>query len=183
MDTKNLTRSKFGKLILKILAAGMESRFRYRFFPPLNILNGADIVPGQSVLELGCGTGYFTVPTAHLLGEQGSLTAMDVLQESVDHVSGKVQEANLKNVRVIRGNAMDTGLDAGSFHTVLLFGVIPAPMIPLNRLLPEIHRVLKAEGNLAVWPHIPGWLPGAILKTGLFTFTSKRNGVTNFRRS
>ena len=183
MDTETLARSKLGKLIIKILAAGMESRFRYRFFPPLNILNGADIVPGQNVLELGCGTGYFTIPTAQLLGEGGSLTAMDVLHESVELVSRKVKEANLKNVRVVQGNAMDTGLDAESFHTVLLFGVIPAPMVPLGRLLPEIHRVLKAEGNLAVWPHIPGWLPQAILHSGLFTLTSKRNGVINFRRS
>jgi ubiquinone/menaquinone biosynthesis C-methylase UbiE len=183
MDTETFARSKLGKLFIKILAAGMESKFRYRFFPPLNILSGADIVPGQSVLELGCGTGYFTIPAAQLIGERGSLTAMDVLQESVDLVSRKVQEANLNNVRVVQGNAMDTRLDAGSFHTVLLFGVIPAPMVPLKRLLPEIHRVLKAEGNLAVWPSIPCWLPQAILHSGLFTLTSKRNGVTNFRRS
>jgi ubiquinone/menaquinone biosynthesis C-methylase UbiE len=183
MDTETFAGSKFGRLFIRILATGMESRFRYRFFPPQNILNGADIVPGQIVLELGCGTGYFTIPAAQLLGEQGSLTSMDVLQESVQLVSRKVQEANLKNVRVVQGNAMDTGLDAGSFHTVLLFGVIPAPMVPLNRLLPEIHRVLKAEGHLAVWPHIPGWLPQAILRSGLFTLTGKQNGVTNFRRT
>jgi len=182
MDIETFSKSNFGKLFVKILAAGMESRFRYRFFPPLNILKGADIVPGQIVLEIGCGTGYFTIPAAQLIGDRGSLTSMDVLQESVDLVSRKVQKANLTNVRVVKGNAMDTRLDAESFHTVLLFGVIPAPMLPLNRFLPEIHRVLKAEGCLAVWPPVPGWLPQAILQSGLFTLTSKRNGVSNFKR-
>jgi hypothetical protein len=52
----------------------------------------------------------------------------------------------------------------------------------LNRLLPEMHRILKPEGTLAVWPPVPGWLPGSILKSGLFSFTSKRNGVHNFKR-
>jgi hypothetical protein len=33
----------------------------------------------------------------------------------------------------------------------LLFGVIPFLSLPLNRLLPEMHRVLKPEGTLAVW--------------------------------
>jgi ubiquinone/menaquinone biosynthesis C-methylase UbiE len=161
----------------------MESRFRYRFFGPMNILRGADIQPGQNVLEVGCGTGYFTLPAARLIGEQGCLVAMDVLSESVELVSKKVQMANLKNVRVVKGDAIGTGLNSESFHKVLLFGVIPAPMLPLSRLLPEMHRVLKAEGSLAVWPPIPCWLPRSILQSGLFTYTSKRNGVHNFRRS
>jgi demethylmenaquinone methyltransferase/2-methoxy-6-polyprenyl-1,4-benzoquinol methylase len=182
MDTETFAKSNFGKLFVKILAAGMESRFRYQFFPPNKILSGTNIEPGQTVLELGCGTGFFTIPAAQLIGDRGSLTAMDVLQESVDLVSTKVQEANLKNVHVVKGNAMDTRLNGESFDTVLLLGLIPAPMLPLNKLLPEIHRVLKADGSLSVWPPVPGWLPQAILKSGLFTITVKRNGVNNFRR-
>jgi ubiquinone/menaquinone biosynthesis C-methylase UbiE len=181
MNTETIAESALGKFYIKLLAAGMESRFRYRFFGPVNILKGADIQPGQIVLEVGCGTGYFTLPAARLIGEQGCLVAMDVLSESVELVSKKVQKAGLKNVRMVKGDALDTGLDAESFNVVLLFGVIPAPMLPLNRLLPEMHRLLKANGSLAVWPPIPGWLPQAIHRSGLFTFTSKRNGVHNFR--
>jgi ubiquinone/menaquinone biosynthesis C-methylase UbiE len=183
MDTETIAKSTMGKLYIKVLAASMESRFRYRFFGPIKILRGADLQPGQVVLEVGCGTGYFTLPAARLIGEQGCLVAMDVLPESVESVSKKVQIAQLKNVRVIRGDARQTNLDAESFDTVLLFGVIPAPMLPLTKLLPEMHRVLTAEGSLAVWPPIPGWLPQSIVQSGLFTFTSKRNGVHNFRRS
>jgi ubiquinone/menaquinone biosynthesis C-methylase UbiE len=182
MDTNTIAESPTGKLFIKILAAGMESRFRYRFFGPEKILKGADMIPGQSVLEVGCGTGYFTIPAARMIGEQGYLVAMDVLLESVELVSKKVQSANLKNVRVIKGNALDTGLEAESFHAVLLYGVIPAPMLPLPRLLTEIHRVLKAGGTLAVWPPVPGWLPGSILRSRLFTYSSKRNAVHNFKR-
>jgi len=182
MDTETFAKSKFGRFSIKILAAGMESRFRYRFFPPMQILKGADIAPGQVVLEIGCGTGFFTISAAQLIGERGSLTSTDVIQESVDLVSKKVHEANLKNVRVLKGNAMDTRLDSDSSDNVLMFGIIPAPMLPLNRLLAEIHRILKVEGSLAVWPPIPGWLPQAITKSGLFTLASKRNGVSNFRR-
>jgi ubiquinone/menaquinone biosynthesis C-methylase UbiE len=182
MNTETIAKSKTGKLFIKVLAAGMESRFRYRFFGPANILKGADLLAGQTVLEVGCGTGYFTIPAARLIGEQGYLVAMDIVPESVELVSKKVQVANLKSVHVIKGDALDTGLDSGSFDTVLLFGVIPAPMLPLNRLLPEIHRVLKPEGTLAVWPPVPGLLPGSILKSRLFSFASKRNGVYNFIR-
>ena len=182
MDTESISKSKTGKLFIKALAAGMESPFRYRFFSPENILKGADIFPGQSVLEVGCGTGYFTLPAAQLIGAEGRLVAMDILQDSVELVSQKVQMANLKNVCVLKGDALNTGLDPECFQVVLLFGVIPAPMLPLSRLLPEMNRVLKSEGILAVWPPVPGWLPGAILRSGLFRYTSKRNGVQNFKR-
>ncbi len=182
MDTKTIAESTIGKLFIKLLAAGMESRFRYRFFSPKNILAGADMQPGQTVLDVGCGTGYFTIPAARIIGEEGCLVAMDVLPDSVELVSQKVKTAKLKNVRMLQGTALDTGLDAESFHAILLFGVIPAPMLPLNRLLPEMHRILKVGGTLAVWPPVPGWLPQSILRSGLFTYSNKKNGVHNFKR-
>jgi ubiquinone/menaquinone biosynthesis C-methylase UbiE len=182
MQTETIARSLMGRFFIKVLAAGMESRFRYRFFNPVKILQGARLLPGKLVLEVGCGTGYFTLPAARLIGEQGCLVAMDVLPESIGLVTSKVQDAGLNNVRVIKGNALQTDLDAQSFHTVLLFGVIPSPMLSLKLLLPEMYRILKPEGTLAVWPPIPGWLPQSILRLGLFTYSGKCNGVHNFVR-
>ena len=57
----------------------MDSRFRYRFFKPANTLMGVDNLPQHAVLEVGCGTGFFTIPAARLIGEQGCLVAIDVL--------------------------------------------------------------------------------------------------------
>jgi demethylmenaquinone methyltransferase/2-methoxy-6-polyprenyl-1,4-benzoquinol methylase len=181
MNTEAIANSKAGQLFIRILAAAMESRFRYRFFGPLQILQGADIHPGQTVLEVGCGTGFFTVLAAQFIGDQGRLAAIDVLPESIETVSEKVQTANMKNVRVVKGDAMNTMLDAESMDAVLLFGVIPAPMLPLNRLLPEMHRILKPGATLAGWP--PSWMRQSILRSGLFTYAFKRNGVLNFKRS
>jgi demethylmenaquinone methyltransferase/2-methoxy-6-polyprenyl-1,4-benzoquinol methylase len=182
MNIDAFARSIIGKVFIRLLATAMESRFRYRFFNPVNILQGVDNLHGHTVLEIGCGTGFFTIPAAGLIGDQGSLVAMDILSESVEFVSKKVQAAKLQNVRVVKGDALSTSLDTESFDTVILFGVIPAPMLPLTRLLTEMHRVLKPEGALAVWPPVPGWLPQSILQSGLFTWANKRNGVYNFQR-
>ena len=181
MNTEAFANSKIGQLSIRIIAAVMESWFRYRFFGPMQILRGADIHPGQIVLEVGCGTGFFTLSAAQFIGDQGRLVAMDMLSASIEVVSKKVQTANLKNVRVVKGDAMNTMLDAESMDAVLLFGVIPAPMLPLTRLLPEMHRILKPGGTMAVWP--PSWIRQSILRSGLFTYACKRNGVFNFRRS
>jgi ubiquinone/menaquinone biosynthesis C-methylase UbiE len=182
MDTEAFAASALGKVFIKALAAGMESRFRYRFFSPTEILSGADILPGQVVLEVGCGTGYFTLPAARLLGEAGRLTAIDVVPESVALVSTKAEAAGLKNVRVIKADARNTGLDSESFDAILLLGIIPAPMLPLAKLLPELHRLLKVDGILSVWPPVPGWLPQSILQSSSFMLHKCRNGVHIFRR-
>jgi ubiquinone/menaquinone biosynthesis C-methylase UbiE len=181
MNTETFARTKPGHLFIKILASAMESRFRYKFFSPEKFLEGINDLKGKNVLEIGCGTGFFTIPAARIVGEQGSLVSMDILQDSVDLVSGKVAESGLRNVRVMKGNALKTDLPDKSFQTVILFGIIPAPMIPLKELMKELHRVLDLEGTLAVWPPIPG-LRRSILKTGFFSYINKKNGVYNFKK-
>jgi demethylmenaquinone methyltransferase/2-methoxy-6-polyprenyl-1,4-benzoquinol methylase len=180
MNIEACADSKIGRLVVKVAGAAMESRLRYRFSGPMKILRGADIQRGQSVLEVGCGTGFHTVLAGHLIGDQGCLVAMDVLSDYVERVSERVQAAELRNVHVVRRDAMDTGLDAESIDTVLLFSVVPSPTLPLNRFLPEMHRVLKPEGTLAVTTF--PWVHRSIRRSGLFTYVSKRNGVSNYKR-
>ena len=185
MKTADLGNSKILNLLFKPAGLMMGSRVRQRLSDPAKTLRSADIVPGQTVLEVGCGTGFFTIPAARLLGDQGCLIAMDLSSGFVEEVSKRVQIARLTNVRIIKRDALDTGLDNESIDKVLLFGVIPFPLLPLNRLLPEMHRVLKSEGTLAVWlfpPVVHDWVRRAILPFGIFMFLNKRNGVYNYKR-
>jgi ubiquinone/menaquinone biosynthesis C-methylase UbiE len=180
MNTEALEKTKIGRIFIRIIAAVMESRFRYKFFGPTKILQGSGISPGMKVLEVGCGTGFFTITAGRMLGDNGYLISMDILPSSVETVAKKVQTANLKNVRVIKGDALDTRLEKESFDEIIIFGVIPAPMLPMEKLLHEMHRILKPGGVLAVWP--PSWVHHLILKSGLFTYSNKQNNVINYKR-
>ncbi len=161
----------------------MEGRLRHWLYPPLKTLQDSGLQPGQTVLEVGCGTGFFTLPAAKLIGDQGRLIAIDLNSGFIKRVSKKVEAAHLKNVLVLKRNALDTGLDTASIDIVLLFGVLPFPLLPLDQLLPEMHRVLKPEGKLSVWLWpIPFLVPKSILRTSLFSFINKRNRVYNYRR-
>jgi ubiquinone/menaquinone biosynthesis C-methylase UbiE len=182
MNIETFSKTRFGKIFIRLLAKAMESRFRYRFFNPEKILQSVDNLYGQTVLEIGCGTGFFTIPLSGFIGDQGSLVAMDILLESVEEVTKKVHNAKLLNVRVIKGDALNTNLEPENFNTIILFGVISAPMLPLNKILTEMYRILKPEGILAVWPPVPFIFPRMILKSGLFSLANKRNGVYNFKR-
>jgi len=145
-------------------------------------LAGAGLQTGQSVLEVGSGTGFFTIPAARQIGERGRLVAMEPLLTYAEHLTEKVRAAGLHNVDVVRRDALDTGLDAASMDRVLLFGVVPAVTLPLKRLLPEMHRVLKPDGTLAVWLFpFPGWVPGSIRRSRLFVDQRRRKGVYTYR--
>ena len=185
MNTENLGNSKILNLVFKPAGMLMGSRLRSLLMNPIKTLQGAGIQPGQTVLEVGCGTGFFTIPAAQLIGKEGYLVAMDALSGYVDQVSQKIQAADLKNVRVVKRDAINTGLDTASMDIALLFGVLPWPALPLRRLLPEMHRVLKRDGNLAVWlfpPLVHSWVPKSISQSGLFTYTNKHSGVYSFTR-
>jgi ubiquinone/menaquinone biosynthesis C-methylase UbiE len=181
MDTEKLGKTTLGKILIRLMAFIMESRFRYKFFGPKRILESAGIRSGMKVLEIGCGTGFFTIPAGQMLGDHGSLIAMDMLPISVETVANKVQAANLSHVvRVVKGDALDTKLEKESLDEVIIFGVIPAPMLPMEKLMEEMHRVLRPGGIMAVWP--PSWVHQAIVQSGCFRYINRRNGVSNYQR-
>jgi SAM-dependent methyltransferase len=180
MNTEALAESPIGRIFVGLMAAIMESRLRYKLFGPGKILAGAGVRPGTRILEVGCGTGFFTLAAARMVGEQGSLIAMDMLQASVDLVEKRVQAAGLSNVEVIQGDALDTKLESASCDQALIFGIIPAPMLPMEKLLAEMHRILRPGGMLAVWP--PSWVHNPIVKSERFRYINMRSGVSNYQK-
>ena len=174
--------SRAANLLFRLMAPVMESRLRYQLSDPVTILEGAGIQSGQAVLEIGCGTGFFTIPTAELVGDEGRVYALDPHPLAIEQVARKIRDAGLANVRLIRAGAAEAGLASGCIDLVLLFGVIPSPVIPLDRLLSEIHRLLRSEGALAVWTALPWWSPTSLTRSGLFDRIGEQSGVHSFRR-
>jgi len=176
-----ITRHLF-KFMHPFIATVLESPIRRRFNDPVKTVKAAGIRSGQEVLEVGCGTGFFTIPAAKLVGDEGCIHAIDLYPPAIEFVEEKVRDAHISNVRLTNTDAMDSGLPSSSFDLVLLFGVIPAPVLPLDRLLPEMHRLLKPEGALAVWTAFPWWSSTSVTRSRLFTYTRKENGVHNFQK-
>lgn len=126
----------------------------------------------------------FPLPAAKIIGPSGHLIAIDPVADFVARVAEKVHAAGLNNVELLCRDTLNTGLDDANINSALLFDVIPLPSLPLNRLLPEMHRVLKPDGTLAVWlfPTTAG-VPTAILRSGLFRGLGKKHGVYSYIRS
>lgn len=106
-------------------------------------------LPGERLLEIGVGTGYYTLDMAEWIGPEGRIEIFDLQQEFLDHVSRRAGERGLTNVVPTQGDATalpyeDASIDAVALTAVL--GEIPDPVAALR----EIRRVLKPGGRLIV---------------------------------
>src|SRR5947207_116803 len=55
--------------------------------------------PGERILEVGPGTGYYALPVAEWLRPEGTLELFDLQQEMLDHTSRRAREAGPETVR------------------------------------------------------------------------------------
>lgn len=98
---------------------------------------------------MGCGPGFFTVPAATIVGDSGSLVALDVNPAAVEHVHQKIEASGLTNARVVCADAGGTDLPDRSFDLAFVFGLGHA-VGGAERIWREIHRLLKPEGTLSI---------------------------------
>jgi ubiquinone/menaquinone biosynthesis C-methylase UbiE len=105
--------------------------------------------PGERVLEIGPGTGYYTLDMAEWVGADGRIEIFDLQQEFLDHVMVRAAERGLGNIVPIQGDATALAYEDASVDAVVLtavLGEIPDPVAALR----EIRRVLKPGGRLIV---------------------------------
>ncbi len=62
------------------------------------------------MLEIGPGTGYYTLELAAWVGDQGTVEVFDIQQEMLDHTIRAARERGLWNVNPTRGDAQQLGL-------------------------------------------------------------------------
>jgi len=105
--------------------------------------------PGERVLEVGPGTGYYALPVAGWLEPGGRLEVVDVQQEMLDHTLERAREQGIGNIAPTLADARslpfgDDSFDAAYLVTVL--GEIPDQGAALR----ELRRVVKPAGRIVV---------------------------------
>ena len=104
---------------------------------------------GERVLEVGPGTGYYSLDVAEWIGPGGQLDVFDLQQEMLDHTLERAGGRGIANIVASQGDARrlpyaDAEFDAAFLVAVL--GEIPDP----DAALSELARVLKPRGRLVV---------------------------------
>ena len=105
--------------------------------------------PGERLLEIGVGTGYYSLDLAGWVAPEGTLELFDLQQEFLDHVMRAAGEQGLTNLVPTQGDATRLPYEDASIDAVVLtavLGEIPDSAAALR----EIRRVLKPDGRLVV---------------------------------
>ena len=121
--------------------------------------------PGEHLLEIGPGTGYYTLDVAASLGPEGRLDIFDLQQEMLDHTTRRAEERGLNNISATRGDARRLPYDDATFDGAYLIAVVGE--IPDQRAaLLELARVIKQGGRLVVGELFgdPHWVSSTALR-------------------
>lgn len=167
--TKDLLRQDEVKQLVREAYAGIESdttRVAQSLYEPAqladvpesalsralgvnNHLRHADIRPGDTVLDLGCGGGIDVVIAARMTGPEGRVIGLDFLPEMLERTGKAAAEAGLDNVETLEGEIEAIPLPDDSVDYIVSNGVIN--LSPRKkRVLLECARVLKPGGGFCV---------------------------------
>jgi len=130
------------------LAGGLDNPLRRLLQNPRKIL-APYVRPGMTVLDLGCGPGFFSIEIAKLLAGSGKLIAADLQQGMLDRVRNKIRGTELERVVETHRCEADRIGVVGRLDFVLAFYVVHE--IPdHDALFRELKTILKPGGRLLI---------------------------------
>ena len=78
--------------------------------------------PGERVLEVGPGTGYYTLNVAQQLAPDGTLDILDLQQQMLDHTMRRAREHDITNIVPTRGDAVALPYPDDTFDAAYMTG-------------------------------------------------------------
>jgi SAM-dependent methyltransferase len=127
----------------------LASPLRKVFYDPARIL-ASYVQEGMSVLEPGPGMGFFTIPLARLVGDQGQVVALDLQQEMLDAVRLRSERKGLGErvrTRLVSLDGLHIGDLKGSIDFVLAFAMVHEVQNQRSFFM-ELYDALKPSGSI-----------------------------------
>jgi len=123
---------------------------RLTWFQPAEVLNRLRIEQGEVVVDLGAGTGFFTIPLATAVGRRGRVVAVDIQPEMLNRVREKARKGGLqKKIEFALADAASTGLPS-HFADLVFCANVWHELDDHGAVLREARRLLKTAGRFAV---------------------------------
>lgn len=127
----------------------LASPLRRIFQNPMEILRPY-VKQGMSVMDVGCGMGFFSLPMAELVGETGKVVCVDLQEKMIRGLISRAAKAGLADrieARVCDRGSLDVSDLLHKYDFALLFAL--AHEVPdKEKLFSEVHNALKPAGRL-----------------------------------
>ena len=148
-------------------AERLDDPERLLWLPPAMVIDALEVQLGDSIADIGAGTGYFSLPLAQSAGSIGQVYAVDSQAEMLERLQHKLDTENISNIRAILAEADSTGLPDASCNLVFLANVWHE-IADCDAVLMDAKRILKSRGRIAVLD----WRPDGNPSQGLLSITA-----------
>lgn len=167
-----------------VMTSFIHEKMYSLFMNPKKLLIPAGLKTGQHVLEVGCGPGFFTIPAAKIVGEEGIIYANDINPYAIKKIEKKINKTGVKNVKPLLEDVTETSLDNNSIDLAFLFGFMHFLNKFLDKVLTEMYRILKNDGCISIqrWQISEEKLIQNITKDNLFELKEKTKKVLVFKK-
>lgn len=129
-----------------VIAAGP---YRNRVQPPSMIVDAIDAKPGMTVVEVGCGSGLYTVAVAKAVQPDGLVYAVDIQEGMLEKLRARMKREGVENITPVLADAEgQIPLDDGIADAVFSVAVIPEIPDPI-KAIEQIKRLMTDEGVFA----------------------------------
>lgn len=123
----------------------LDTPERKKLMPAEKLLSMLPVKDDDTIVDLGAGTGYFSLPAAKVT--KSTVYAVDVEPKMLEVLEERVEEQKLSNVRPTIGVIEDIPLLDG-IADIVIASLVLHEVEPLSKGLQEIHRILKGDGRL-----------------------------------
>jgi ubiquinone/menaquinone biosynthesis C-methylase UbiE len=113
------------------------------------LLKSLKVKPGQTVCDMGCGNGFYTLELAKLVGPEGKVLAVDIQQEMLRLLDERAKEAELTNIKPILSTVVDPMLPEGKADLILCVDVYHEFSHP-EHMLAAMKKALAPGGRLVL---------------------------------
>ena len=133
-------------------SAWLDRPEREREEAPAKAIAALDIRPGQTVADIGAGSGYYTVRLAAAVGPKGRVFATDIQPEMLALIRARTAEksgAAAGQVEIVLGTPTESKLPDGAVDLALMVDVYHELAQP-QVFLRSVKRALKPDGRLVL---------------------------------
>ena len=132
----------------------LESPQRIASLKIPEVISRLRLAPGQTVADIGAGTGLFEGALSAAVSPGGTVYAVDVDQALLDHIAGRAKELQVSNVRVILGKFTDPNLPVRTVDLAFINDVLHHIQDRAG-YLKNLAGYLKPTGRIAVIDFVP----------------------------